>query len=98
MRSKGLVMQTFQLDQAALLPEVYIPESRRNSLLNNNQSTMQFLPSKKALSALRIVVKQKTRAGTEQKHAKFNKPNMITGHEISYLKIWINQLTFLYRR
>jgi len=89
MKSKDLVMQTFQLDQAALLPEVYIPESRRNSLLNNNQST---------LSALRIVVKQKTRAGTEQKHAKFNKPNMITGHEISYLKIWINQLTFLYRR
>ena len=89
MKSKDLVMQTFQLDQAALLPEVYIPESRRNSLLNNNQST---------LSALRIVVKQKTRAGTEQKHAKFNKPNMITGHEIRYLKIWINQLTFLYRR
>jgi len=65
MKSKDLVMQTIQLDQAALLPEVYIPESRRNSLLNNNQST---------LSALRIVVKQKTRAGTEQKHAKFNKP------------------------
>jgi hypothetical protein len=36
MKSKGLVMPTFQLDQAVLLPEVYIPESRRNSLLTIN--------------------------------------------------------------